>query len=144
MSRQLMPQTILSVFCAVYVLSAFLCNDAYYFELIYAVFFFPFCNFSVLPLLVCLEDSANFKSVLASVCIDTVFALLLEVLFCGVNLFFFNSWFNKESVTVSFLFICSFRKAILPSNNTRNFYIWDGMIAISIAYYETIMPVLRS
>ena len=88
MSRLLIDElfSILSAYSFVNTLSEFLRNGVDSFELMCVAFLFSFRNFSVLPFLVCLEDSADFESVISSLWIDQrhCFAWKLEVLLCRV------------------------------------------------------------
>ena len=92
-----------------------------------------FCFHSLLSLLLFsdfLEDSVNFESVINSISVDVA----LEVLLCDAELFCFDSWFNKESITLSFLFICSFRKAMFSSNKMINLSGIFDLLTLSVVY----------
>ena len=93
MSRLLVNElsSLLSAFSFVYALSAYLRSDVDCFGSMYIMFLFSFCTLFVLLFLVLLEvsvvlleDSLDLESAIHSVCIDIVFALVLEVLLCGV------------------------------------------------------------
>ena len=79
--------------------------------------------FSLLP-------AFSLESVINSVSVDTA----LEVLLCDAELFCFDSWFNKESITLSFLFICSFRKAMFSSNKMINLSGIFDLLTLSVVY----------
>ena len=87
-------------------------------------------SLSVLLFLVFLEVSVDLESVINSVWIDIV----LEVLLCGAESFCFDSWFNKESITLSFLLICSFRKAMFSSNKMINLSELFDLLTLSVVY----------
>ena len=48
--------------------------------------------------------------------------------------FCFDSWFNKESITLSFLLICSSRKAMFSSNIMINLSELFDLLTLSVVY----------
>ena len=122
--------SLLSAFSLVDALSAFLCNGADCFGSMYVLFLLSFFTLSVLLFSNFLDDSVNLESVISSVWVDIV----LEILLCDAELFYFDIWFNKESITLSFLFICSFKKAMFSSNKMINLSELFDLLTLFVVY----------
>ena len=132
MSRLLTDElsSLLSAFTLVDALSAFLCNGVDCFRSLCVLFLFSFFTLSVLLFSDFLADSVNLESVINSVWVDIV----LEFLLCDAESYYFDSWFNKESVTLYFLFICSFRKSMFSSTKMISLSKLFDLLTLSVVY----------